>query len=71
MVAAIAVLADLTADFVYARLMRSQSELATGYPAGALDTLNEKDVFDLLAYVLSRADRNHKMFQKTATSVKD
>lgn len=34
-------LADLTADFVYARLMRSQSELATGYPAGALDTWAE------------------------------
>jgi len=30
--------ADLTGDFVYARLMRSESSLATGYPAAALDT---------------------------------
>lgn len=29
--------ADTTADFVYARLMRSRSEIATGYPAGELD----------------------------------
>lgn len=29
-------LADLTADFVYARLMRSQGELSTGYPEPAL-----------------------------------
>jgi uncharacterized protein YecE (DUF72 family) len=29
--------ADLTGDFVYARLMRSESSLATGYPAAALD----------------------------------
>ena len=29
--------ADVTADFVYARLMRSRSEVATGYPDDALD----------------------------------
>ena len=29
--------ADLTADFVYARLMRSRSALATGYPGSELD----------------------------------
>ncbi len=29
--------ADLTADFVYGRLMRTQPELATGYPSAALD----------------------------------
>ena len=29
--------ADLTADFVYARLMRSRNESATGYPDGELD----------------------------------
>lgn len=29
--------ADLTSDFVYARLMRSHSEVATGYPARELD----------------------------------
>ena len=28
--------ADVTADFVYARLMRSRSEIATGYPADEL-----------------------------------
>ena len=28
--------ADVTADFVYARLMRSRSEIATGYPASEL-----------------------------------
>lgn len=30
--------ADVTADFVYARLMRSRSDVATGYPGGELDT---------------------------------
>jgi len=29
--------ADPTADFIYARLMRSESAVATGYPAAALD----------------------------------
>lgn len=29
--------ADLSADFVYARLMRTQSDIATGYPAAALE----------------------------------
>ena len=29
--------ADVTADFVYARLMRSRSEIASGYPADELD----------------------------------
>lgn len=29
--------ADVTADFVYARLMRSRSDVATGYPADELD----------------------------------
>ena len=29
--------ADVTADFVYARLMRSRSDIATGYPADELD----------------------------------
>lgn len=33
-------------------------------PGGALDTLTEGEVLDLLAYVLSRADRNHAMFKK-------
>ena len=31
-------LADLTGDFVYARLMRSQSQIAAGYADGDLDT---------------------------------
>ncbi|SDW56790.1 DUF72 domain-containing protein [Lysobacter enzymogenes] len=30
-------LADLTGDFVYARLMRSRAEIAAGYPDGELD----------------------------------
>ncbi len=30
--------ADITTDFVYARLMRSRSDVATGYPAGELKT---------------------------------
>lgn len=30
-------IADLTGDFVYARLMRSEADVATGYPADALD----------------------------------
>jgi uncharacterized protein YecE (DUF72 family) len=29
--------ADITGDFVYARLMRSRSDIATGYPPAALD----------------------------------
>ena len=31
-------LADLTGPFVYARLMRSESDEATGYPASQLKT---------------------------------
>jgi uncharacterized protein YecE (DUF72 family) len=34
--------ADLTAGFVYARLMRTQPELDTGYPAAALDAWTER-----------------------------
>ncbi|HXR62551.1 MAG TPA: DUF72 domain-containing protein [Rudaea sp.] len=34
--------ADLTGDFVYARLMRSESSLATGYAAAALDAWAER-----------------------------
>ncbi len=30
-------IADLTADFVYARLMRSREDIGAGYPAGELD----------------------------------
>jgi putative heme-binding domain-containing protein len=33
-------------------------------PAGLLDTLQEDEIFDLWAYLLSRGDRNHNMFQK-------
>lgn len=35
-------LADLTGDFTYARLMRSQSQLDTGYPAQALDDWSKR-----------------------------
>jgi hypothetical protein len=31
-------------------------------PQGLLDTLNEDEVLDLMAYLLSRGDRNHAMF---------
>jgi putative heme-binding domain-containing protein len=32
-------------------------------PKGLLDTLKEDEVLDLVAYLLSRGDRNHKMFR--------
>lgn len=35
-------LADITGDFVYARLMRSESSLAAGYPAASLDRWAER-----------------------------
>ena len=34
--------ADLTADFVYARLMRSQAEIATGYADADLDAWSRR-----------------------------
>ena len=34
-------------------------------PTGLLNTLHEDEMLDLLAYLLSRGDRNHAMFQKT------
>jgi putative heme-binding domain-containing protein len=33
-------------------------------PEGLFDSLKEEEVLDLLAYLLSRGDRNHKMFHK-------
>ena len=33
-------------------------------PEGTLDTLKEEEILDLMAYLLSRGDRNHKMFKK-------
>ncbi len=33
-------------------------------PSGLLDTFKEDEVLDLLAYILSRGDRNNAMFQK-------
>jgi putative heme-binding domain-containing protein len=33
-------------------------------PAGLMNTLNEDEALDLLAYLLSRGDRNHAMFAK-------
>lgn len=32
-------------------------------PAGLLDTFTENEILDLVAYLLSRADRHHKVFQ--------
>jgi putative heme-binding domain-containing protein len=33
-------------------------------PTGLLDTFKEDEILDLMAYLLSRGDRNHKMFKK-------
>lgn len=33
-------------------------------PAGLLDTFKEDEILDLLAYMLSRGDRNHAMFKR-------
>jgi putative heme-binding domain-containing protein len=33
-------------------------------PSGALDTFKEDEILDLMAYMLSRGDRNHAMFKK-------
>jgi putative heme-binding domain-containing protein len=33
-------------------------------PEGLFDSLKEDEILDLVAYLLSRGDRNHKMFQK-------
>jgi putative heme-binding domain-containing protein len=35
-------------------------------PEGLLDTFKEDEILDLVAYLLSRGDRNHKMFQTGA-----
>ena len=32
-------------------------------PQGLLNTLDEEEVLDLMAYLLSRGDRNNEMFQ--------
>jgi hypothetical protein len=37
-------------------------------PTGLLDTFQADEILDLMAYVLSRGDRNHVMFQKTGAS---
>ena len=33
-------------------------------PEGLIDTLKEDEILDLMAYLLSRGDRNHAMFKK-------
>jgi len=33
-------------------------------PEGLIDTLNREEILDLVAYLYSRGDRKHKMFQK-------
>jgi hypothetical protein len=33
-------------------------------PAGLLNTLNQDEFLDLMAYLLSRGDRNHPAFRK-------
>ena len=32
-------------------------------PTGLFDTLKENEILDLMAYLLSRGDRNHAMFK--------
>ena len=32
-------------------------------PKGLLDTFKEDEILDLVAYLMSRGDRNHKMFK--------
>ncbi|HLJ96194.1 MAG TPA: family 16 glycoside hydrolase [Gemmataceae bacterium] len=36
-------------------------------PTGLLDSFQAEDILDLMAYVLSRGDRNHVMFQQAST----
>ena len=33
-------------------------------PTGLLDVLHQDEILDLMAYLLSRGDRNHKMFAR-------
>jgi putative heme-binding domain-containing protein len=33
-------------------------------PNGLIDTLHQEEILDLMAYLLSRGDRNHKMFRR-------
>jgi putative heme-binding domain-containing protein len=33
-------------------------------PSGLLNTLNEEELLDLMAFLLSRGDRKHKMFAR-------
>jgi tRNA(Ser,Leu) C12 N-acetylase TAN1 len=33
-------------------------------PAGLLDTFREDEILDLVAFLLSRGDRNHKLFKQ-------
>jgi hypothetical protein len=38
-------------------------------PAGLLDTFKEDEILDLVAYLLSRGNRNLPMFQKQGAKV--
>ena len=33
-------------------------------PEGLIDTLSQDEILDLVAYLYSRGDRNHKMFRR-------
>jgi hypothetical protein len=37
-------------------------------PSGLLNSLRAEEIQDLMAYLLSRGDRSHQMFQKTPDS---
>jgi len=43
---------------------RMQLSKLSPMPAGLLDTLKEDEILDLMAYLLSRGDRNHAAFKK-------
>ncbi len=54
--------------FAQVRIDRKQIEEITPsrtsmMPAGLLDTLSEEEILDLMAYLLSRGDPDHEMFQ--------
>jgi hypothetical protein len=52
---------------VNARLVEAEERSKVSMmPKGLLDTLKEDEILDLLAYLLSRGDRGHAMFQKQA-----
>jgi putative heme-binding domain-containing protein len=46
------------------RIEKKEISKISPMPTGLLDTLKEDEVLDLIAYLLSKGDRNNKMFKK-------